>query len=314
MNGLGRRGRRAVRRHHHRIPELALGAADQPAVRARLRDRRLDGDRRTQAREAGRHFDLAGALTLTIGQMVLVFGVVEGGLKGWSSFDALGPIVLGVALLALFGLIETRFASEPLIPFKELTRPLKIANNIVILFSAALFPMWFVSSLYMAQVLGISPFHVGLNFLPMTLAILLIAPRAGKLVGRFGVRAVLGSGLTMMTVGLLLFTQIKSSGSPLGVGRDPRRADDGGDRDVDRALDDRRDAGRQGGTGGPRLGPRQHLPPDRRRPRPGAADHARDPAQHRPDRPRLAGRRRAHTRLPARLPDRRLPDRARPRW
>ncbi|HXD54647.1 MAG TPA: MFS transporter, partial [Solirubrobacteraceae bacterium] len=160
-------------------------------------------------------FDLAGALTLTIGQMVLVYGVVEGGLKGWGSFDALGPIALGVLLLALFGVIETRFAKAPLIPFKELTKGLQVANNIVILFSAALFPMWFVSSLYMAQVLGISPFHVGLNFLPMTAAILLIAPRAGKLVGRFGVRAVLGSGLTMMTVGLLLFTQIKSSGTPL---------------------------------------------------------------------------------------------------
>jgi EmrB/QacA subfamily drug resistance transporter len=163
----------------------------------------------------GDSFDLAGALTLTIGQMVLVFGVVEGGLKGWTAFDALGPIILGAALLGLFGVIETRFASHPLIPFKELTKPLKMANNVVLLFSAALFPMWFVTSLYMQQVLGISPFHTGLNFLPMTLAILLIAPRAGKLVGRFGVRAVLGSGLTMMTVGLLLFTQIKSSGTPL---------------------------------------------------------------------------------------------------
>jgi EmrB/QacA subfamily drug resistance transporter len=163
----------------------------------------------------GDSFDLAGALTLTIGQMVLVFGVVEGGLKGWTAFDALGPIILGAALLVLFGVIETRFASHPLIPFKQLTKPLKMANNIVLLFSAALFPMWFVTSLYMQQVLGISPFHTGLNFLPMTLAILLIAPRAGKLVGRFGVRAVLGSGLTMMTVGLLLFTQIKSSGTPL---------------------------------------------------------------------------------------------------
>ena len=160
-------------------------------------------------------FDLAGALTLTIGQMILVFGVVEGGLKGWGSFDALGPIVLGVVLLALFGVIETRFAKAPLIPFKELTKGLQVANNIVLLFSAALFPMWFISSLYMAQVLGISPFHVGLNFLPMTAVILLIAPRAGRLVGRFGVRPVLGCGLSMLTVGLLLFTQIKSSGTPL---------------------------------------------------------------------------------------------------
>src|SRR6185312_14583408 len=160
-------------------------------------------------------FDLAGAVTLTLGQIVLVFGVVEGGLKGWGSVDALGPIALGVLLLGAFGVIETRVASHPLIPFKELTRPLRIANNIVLLFSAALFPMWFITSLYMQQVLGISPFHTGLNFLPMTLAILLIAPRAGKLVGRFGVRAVLGSGLMMMTAGLLLFTQIKSSGTPL---------------------------------------------------------------------------------------------------
>jgi EmrB/QacA subfamily drug resistance transporter len=160
-------------------------------------------------------FDLAGAVTLTVGQIILVYGVVEGGLKGWGSFNALGPIALGVLLLIAFGLIETRFAKAPLIPFKELTKPLKTANNIVLLFSAALFPMWFISSLYMQQVLGIPPLHAGLNFLPMTLAILLIAPRAGKLVGTFGVRAVLGSGLIMMTAGLLLFTLIEPSGSPL---------------------------------------------------------------------------------------------------
>ena len=83
----------------------------------------------------------------------------------------------------------------------------------MLLFSAALFPMWFVSSLYMQQVLGLSPFHAGITFLPMTLAILVIASRAGKLVSAFGVRTVLGSGLVMMTVGLLLFTKINSSGS-----------------------------------------------------------------------------------------------------
>ena len=44
-------------------------------------------------------FDLAGALTLTIGQMVLVFGVVEAGLAGWDTTAALGPIIVGIALL-----------------------------------------------------------------------------------------------------------------------------------------------------------------------------------------------------------------------
>src|SRR5947207_6688023 len=59
---------------------------------------------RRRAQE-GASFDVAGAATLTIGQMVLVFGVVEAGLKGWSTFAALGPIVLGLALLALIRVI-----------------------------------------------------------------------------------------------------------------------------------------------------------------------------------------------------------------
>ncbi|HLB21742.1 MAG TPA: MFS transporter, partial [Solirubrobacteraceae bacterium] len=182
-------------------PPIAIGVAivAYAVVTERVRNRELT-------------FDLAGALTLTIGQVILVYGVVEAGLKGWSTFDALGPIVLGIALLGLFGLIEARFASNPLIPFKELTKPLQAANNIVLLFSAALFPMWVLSSLYLQQVLGLSPLHTGLIFLPMTLVLMLVAQRAGKLVNLFGVRPVLGAGLVMLTAGLVLLSFIGSSG------------------------------------------------------------------------------------------------------
>jgi EmrB/QacA subfamily drug resistance transporter len=163
----------------------------------------------------GRSFDLAGALTLTIGQMVLVFGIVEAGLAGWDTLAALGPIIGGLVLLAVFGVIEVRVATEPLIPFKELTRPLRVANNIVLLFSASLFPLWFVSSLYLQQVLYLSPLDTGLIFLPMTLVIMLVASRTGKLVSHFGVRPVLGGGLVMLTAGMLLLAKIGSSGSPI---------------------------------------------------------------------------------------------------
>ncbi len=164
---------------------------------------------------SSRSFDLAGALTLTIGQMVLVFGVVEAGLAGWDTTAALGPIIGGIALLGVFVAIETWFAKEPLIPFKELTKPLRIANNIVLLFSASLFPMWFVSSLYLQQVLGLSPLHTGLVFLPMTLMIMAVASRAGRLVGHFGVKAVLGGGLILLCGGMLLLARVGASGSPL---------------------------------------------------------------------------------------------------
>jgi EmrB/QacA subfamily drug resistance transporter len=183
-------------------PPIAIGVAivAYAVVTERVRNRELT-------------FDLAGALTLTVGQIILVYGVVEAGLKGWSTFAALGPIVLGIALLGVFGLIEARFASNPLIPFKALTKTLRAANNIVLLFSAALFPMWVLSSLYLQQVLGLSPLHTGLIFLPMTLVLMLVAQRAGKLVSLFGVRPVLGAGLVMLTAGLLLLSFIGSSGS-----------------------------------------------------------------------------------------------------
>ncbi len=159
------------------------------------------------------NFDVAGALTLTVGQIVLVYGVVEAGLAGWSTAAALGPILGGIALLAVFGVIESRLASAPLIPFGELTKPTRIANNIVLLFSASLFPMWFVSSLYLQQVLDLSPLRTGLIFLPMTLTIMAVASRTGRLVSRFGVRAVLGSGLVMLAAGMLLLAKIGPSGS-----------------------------------------------------------------------------------------------------
>jgi EmrB/QacA subfamily drug resistance transporter len=166
--------------------------------------------RRARAEES---FDVAGALTLTVGQLILVYGVVQAGLKGWHTAEAIGPIVLGIVILAMFNVIETRWASWPLIPFKELTKPLRTANTIVLLFSATLFTMWFVSTLYLQQVLGLSPLDTGLVFLPMTLTIAIGATFAGRLVGSFGVRAVLGSGLVMLTCGMLLLTQIEPSGS-----------------------------------------------------------------------------------------------------
>jgi EmrB/QacA subfamily drug resistance transporter len=185
-------------------PPIAIAAAfvAHRAVTERVKDRKSS-------------FDLAGALTLTIGQIVLVYGVVQAGLKGWSTFDALGPIILGIALLAAFGVIEARFAERPLIPFKELSHTLQAANNIVLLFSAALFPFWVLSTLYLQQVLGLSPLHTGLIFLPMTVLLGFLAKRAGKLVNEFGVRPVLGSGLVMLTSGLLLMSRVHPTGSPL---------------------------------------------------------------------------------------------------
>jgi MFS family permease len=144
-----------------------------------------------RGRAAGR-IDFAGALTLTGGLVVVVYGIV--------------------ALLGSFLVIETRI-DAPLVPLRALTPQLRRANGVVLLFSAALFPMWYVSSLYLQQVLALSPLRAGLAFLPMALTIMVAARRAGRLVSMFGARAVLTCGLLAMTAGLLLLARIGASGS-----------------------------------------------------------------------------------------------------
>src|SRR5258706_56463 len=153
---------------------------------------------------------------LSGGLMVLVYGIVEAGTHGWDSPLFYVPLIIAVAMFVLFGVIETRWASAPLVPFKAITKPLANANTIVFVFSAALFPMWFVSSLYLQEVLGLPPLNAGLAFLPMALTIMLVARQAGKLVGLFGLRAVLTSGLVLLASGLLLFARIGPTGSSIG--------------------------------------------------------------------------------------------------
>jgi EmrB/QacA subfamily drug resistance transporter len=159
-------------------------------------------------------FDLAGAVLLTFGLLVEAYGAVTAGDEGWGSASALIPLIGGAILLGFFPLIERR-ASAPLVPLRAFTRPLRVVNLIVLLFSAALFPMWYIGSLYLQQVLSLSPVDTGLVFLAPALVIFACASQAGKLVGRAGVKPVLGGGLLLMTGGLLALSRIGSGGSAI---------------------------------------------------------------------------------------------------
>jgi EmrB/QacA subfamily drug resistance transporter len=151
-------------------------------------------------------FDIGGALAITGGMLALVYGIVSAGSDGWGALEALGPIVLGVALLGAFAVIEGRLAPTPLVPLRVFrASQMRTADAVVLLFSAALFPMWYFTSLYLQKVLHMPPLGAGLAFLPMALTIMACATRAGSLVARVGVRQVLGIGLLLMAAGMALF-------------------------------------------------------------------------------------------------------------
>jgi EmrB/QacA subfamily drug resistance transporter len=159
-------------------------------------------------------FDVMGAVTITAGLTAIVYGVVRTDVLGWGDLGVLGPLAVGLALVAAFVFIETRVAEHPLMPMRILRMPaLRAANVVILLLGSALFAMWFFVSLFLQQVLGHSALETGLNFLPMTLCIVAAATLAPRFVNRFGVRAVLTTGMLTAAVGLALFTQISETAS-----------------------------------------------------------------------------------------------------
>jgi EmrB/QacA subfamily drug resistance transporter len=184
---------------------LPIGLAGALVARAVIAEGRREG--------APESFDVGGALAVTLGLLSLVYGIVNAGPHGWGDPETLVPIALGAVLLAVFVLIEGR-ASDPLVPLRVFSnRLLRVSNIVVVLLSAALFPMWYFSSLYLQKVLHYGPLDAGLAFLPMALTLMACATQAGGLVIRFGAGRVLSCGLVLMTAGLALFTRISVDGS-----------------------------------------------------------------------------------------------------
>jgi EmrB/QacA subfamily drug resistance transporter len=164
--------------------------------------------------DAARSFDLAGALTVTAGLVVVTYGIVETDAHGWGSAPTLITIGLGLALLATFTLIEGRLATAPLIPLRIFrNRPVTGANLVVFCLGASVFAMWYFLSLYLQQVLSFDPIEAGLSFLPMTLSLIATARLASRLTGRFGPGAVLASGMGLITLGMLGLSRVSVGGS-----------------------------------------------------------------------------------------------------
>jgi EmrB/QacA subfamily drug resistance transporter len=164
-----------------------------------------------------RNFDLLGALTVTGGLVVAVFVIVRTTTEGWASLQTIAGLALAVLLLAAFVAIESRVATQPLVPLRIFeSRLLTGANILVFLLGAAMFAMWYFVSLYLQQVLGYSPIKAGLAFLPMTFTIAAGSMRAAAIVRRFGIRATLLTGFLLSAAGLILFSRIHANGTYLG--------------------------------------------------------------------------------------------------
>jgi EmrB/QacA subfamily drug resistance transporter len=155
--------------------------------------------------------DIAGAVTVTGGLALLVYGIVSTDTRAWGSPATILTLSGGAALLIAFAVIESRLAAHPLVPLGVFRRRSVVAaNGIAVMIGAALFGMFFFLSLYLQQVNGYSPLKAGFAFLPAALATLIGALTGTRLVAHLGARRQLIIGPAMAVVGLAWFSQLSA--------------------------------------------------------------------------------------------------------
>jgi MFS family permease len=153
-------------------------------------------------------FDVAGAVAITTGMLLLVFALVEAPEAGWGSGRTLGSLAGAGALMAAFGAIERRTAF-PLVRLGILRSGSLVRANLA---AMSLFGAWvgflFIATLYLQQLRGWSALETGLAIFPSGLIVVALAPRIGPLVGRYGTTPLITAGLMSSVAAYALFLPI----------------------------------------------------------------------------------------------------------
>jgi EmrB/QacA subfamily drug resistance transporter len=158
-------------------------------------------------------FDVPGAILVTSGLSTLVLGITQGREWGWSSAATIGVFVASGALLASFIAWESR-VKDPLMPFSIFRLQTLTASNVAgFVLGTALFAMFLMLTLYMQLVLGYSPIETGFAYLAVAGTAVIWANVAAVAVNRVGVKPALIFGMSLLTLGLLYFTQVSVGGS-----------------------------------------------------------------------------------------------------
>lgn len=165
-----------------------------------------------ESRGRVQRLDLLGLLLAGAGVLGIVWGVVHGNEDGWTSAGVLGPIAGGALALALFLRHEAR-TPHALVPLRLFrSRSFAVANVSGFAFSLGAFGAVFLLAQYLQITQGYSPLEAGLRTLPWTAAPMLVAPLAGLLAPRVGVRVLLTGGLVLQAAGLAWLAFAASDG------------------------------------------------------------------------------------------------------
>lgn len=157
--------------------------------------------------------DLPGAISVTGGLMMLVYGLVKAPVEGWTSSGSLWHFGIALALLAFFIYNENR-AKHPLMPLGIFRiRNLSGANSLQLFMAAGMFSVFFFSTLYLQEVLGYTPIKTGLSFLIVPVIIALVATNIPRLIQRIGYKPILVVAPLVVSSGLFWLSHIPVNGT-----------------------------------------------------------------------------------------------------
>jgi EmrB/QacA subfamily drug resistance transporter len=163
--------------------------------------------------EATGHLDIIGAVLAVTWLTALTYSLIEGPTKGWTSPIVVGGLVLGVAGLVAFLLVE-RSVPEPMLPLQLFrTRQFSAANGVTFIVYAALGGALFLLPVERQIVSGYTPLEAGLTLMPVTVIMLLFSARSGRLAARIGPRLQMSVGPMVVGVGLAMLSRMSPSGS-----------------------------------------------------------------------------------------------------
>jgi EmrB/QacA subfamily drug resistance transporter len=160
-----------------------------------------------------RKLDLPGAFLATLGLGGIVYGLIESSNRGFDDPLVLGTLVLGVAALVAFVLVERR-SPEPMMPLSLFrSRNFSGANLLTLLLYAGLGGSLYFFPFVLIQVHGYSATAAGSAFLPFIVITFLMSRWAGGLVVRYGAKLPLIIGPSIAAVGFVLFAVPGTEGS-----------------------------------------------------------------------------------------------------
>jgi EmrB/QacA subfamily drug resistance transporter len=154
------------------------------------------------------HYDIPGALTVTLGLLSLVYGFTRAETDGWGSSTTVLLLAAAVVLLVAFVVIE-RTSAAPLLPLRVLLDRNRGGSFLAsLLVGLSLFGMFLFLTYYLQGTLHYSALKSGFAFLPFSAGIIISAMLASGALPRVGPRWLMTGGLVMAVLGMLWFTQI----------------------------------------------------------------------------------------------------------